>query len=74
MPQQQYIFSLHMSTEKFLRYYQGTVKAIQVVSECGKRLQFPASRMRPFLTHSGINGRFAIVIDQNQRFVNLRQI
>jgi hypothetical protein len=74
MPPQQYTFSLHLSADQYLRYYQGSVGSIQVVSECGKRLRFPASRLRAFLTHDGISGRFVIRIDENQKFIEMRKI
>jgi hypothetical protein len=70
----QYYFRLQISQQQFLRYYQGSANAIQVVSECGKRLHLPAIRVRPFLTHSGINGRFLLTIDSNNRFIDLQKI
>lgn len=74
MATQQYYFRLQISQQQFLRYYEGSANAVQVVSECGKRLHFPAIRLRPFLTHTGINGRFLLTIDHNNRFIDLRQI
>jgi hypothetical protein len=65
---------MQISQQQFLRYYQGSANAIQVMSECGKRLHIPAVRVRPFLTHSGINGRFLLTIDSNNRFIDLQQI
>ncbi|WP_321365704.1 DUF2835 domain-containing protein [uncultured Desulfuromusa sp.] len=70
----QYYFRLQISQQQFLRYYQGSANTIQVMSECGKRLHFPAIRLRSFLTHTGINGRFLLTIDNNNRFIDLRRI
>ena len=72
--EKQYFFRLQISQQQFLRYYQGSASSVQVVSECGKRLHFPAVRLRPFLSHTGINGRFLLTIDNNNRFVNLQQL
>ena len=69
-----YRFSLQISQEQFLRYYQGSAGAVQVRSECGRRLHFPASRLRPFLTHSGIEGRFQLTVNAENRFVDLQRI
>ncbi|MDX2479674.1 MAG: DUF2835 domain-containing protein [Desulfuromusa sp.] len=71
---QQYYFRLQISQQEFLRYYQGTASSAKVISECGKRLHFPATRLRPFLSHTGINGRFLLTIDSNNRFINLQQL
>lgn len=72
--QKHYRFSIQISQEQFLRYYQGSAGAVQVYSECGQNLRFPASRLRPFLTHSGIHGRFQLTINADNRFVDLKQL
>ncbi len=72
--QQHYRFSLQLNQQEFLRYYQGVVSSIQVMSHCGRRLQFPASRLRPFLTHKGISGTFVLTVDAENRFVGLKKI
>jgi len=73
-PKNQFTFRLQISQQQYLQYYQGTANAVQVVSECGKRLKFPAVRLRPFLSHTGINGRFLLTIDSNNRFIDLQQL
>lgn len=66
-----YRFSIHLSQQQFLRYYQGAAASIQVTSECGKRLRFPAARLRPFLTQNGIQGRFQLNVNSENRFLDL---
>ncbi|MCD6582235.1 MAG: DUF2835 family protein [Desulfuromusa sp.] len=70
----QFTFRLQISQQQYLQYYQGTANAVQVVSECGKKLHFPAVRLRPFLSHTGINGRFLLTIDSNNRFIDLQKL
>lgn len=70
--QQRFYFQLNISQDLFLRHYQGTANSVQVISECGKKLRFPATRLRPLLTHNGIHGRFCLTIDANNRFINLQ--
>ncbi|HEY5672806.1 MAG TPA: DUF2835 domain-containing protein [Malonomonas sp.] len=72
--QQQFYFRLQIDQQQILRYYQGTASQVQVISECGRRLQFPAMRLRPFLTQNGISGRFRLTIDADNRFVKLKKI
>ena len=74
MPQKHYNFRLNISADQYLRYYQGAASSVQVLSECGNRLRFPASRLRPFLTRSGISGRFRISVDEQQRFIGLEKL
>lgn len=72
--QQRFYFCLDISQDQFLRHYQGSVNMVQVLSECGQTLRFPAIRLRPLLTHSGIHGRFCLTVDANNRFINLQQL
>ena len=74
MPTRHFYFRLQLSRERFLSYYQGTASSVQVTSECGRRLQFPAARLRPFLLHGGISGRFRLTIDDNNRFLRLEKL
>lgn len=71
---QQFRFNIRISQQEFLRHYRGTASAVQVISECGRRLRFPASRLRPFLTHTGISGRFLLTVDADNRFLELKKI
>jgi len=73
-PHKQFFFKLQISQQQYLQYYQGTANAVRVVSESGQKVQFPAVRLRPFLTHNGIEGRFCLTINSNNRFVSLKQI
>jgi len=70
----QFYFSLQISQQQYLQYYQGTANAVQVVTETGQKVQFPAIRLRPFLTHTGIHGRFHLTIDNNNRFIDLQRL
>ena len=69
-----YRFRLQISQQEFLRYYSGEAMTIQVISECGRRLRFPASRLRPMLTAQGIRGRFCLTVDHNNRFLDLKKL
>ncbi|MCK5826647.1 MAG: DUF2835 domain-containing protein [Desulfuromusa sp.] len=70
----QFYFRLQISQQQYLQYYQGSANTVQVVSECGQKVKFPAIRLRPFLTHNGIHGRFCLTIDGNNRFTNLQKL
>lgn len=67
-------FYLDLSSERYLRYYRGTARAVSVVSIEGQRLEFPADRLRPFVTREGVRGLFALQFDDNNRFVSLQRL
>ena len=69
--QKHYRFSIQINRQQYLKYYQGAASTVQVYSENGQLLRFPASRLRPFLTHTGIQGRFQLTVSAENRFVEL---
>lgn len=66
-----YFFSLNISYHSFVTHYAGAASGVMVTTEQGLRLQLPATRLRPFLSQSGIKGRFRLTTDQQHRFVRL---
>ncbi len=72
--EKKYTFRLKLTQQQFLRYYQGSANSVQVRSENGQLLQFPAHRLRSFLTNNGIDGRFALIVDQNNRFIRMEKL
>lgn len=68
------IVPLRISAEEFQRLYQGTVKNVSALSVDAKRVRFPASILRPYVTHNGILGTFAIHFDEQNRFKYIEKI
>ncbi len=67
-------FQLNISAADFLRYYQGQASSVNVTAEDGRRIRLPAIRFRPFLGHTGVNGRFRLEFDANNKFISLTRI
>ncbi len=67
-------FSVNISAERYLSYYQGAAKFVWVVTEDGRSLKFPASELQKFVTHDGIKGRFQIVFNDQRKLVSLERI
>ena len=72
--QRQFVFSLRLTRDQFLDYYKGSAKGLLVVAECGRTVSFPPLRLIPFVTETGVSGRFALTVDRNNRFVSLKRI
>lgn len=70
----QVAFSLHLTTEQLLHYYRGRVQQVQVISDDGRSISFPLDRLRPFVTHTGVRGRFALQFDAQHKFVALQRL
>lgn len=70
----EYEFTLHLSAEEYLQYYEGIARSIQVKSRCGKIIQFPADKMREFVLKDGVHGSFIIQLDDNNKFLLIRRL
>ena len=64
-------FSLDISAQKYLSYYQGVVQSVYVETDSGYSINFPASELKKFVTHSGIQGRFEIEFNDQHKLVSL---
>ena len=67
-------FSLAIPAEKYLAYYRGEVRDIQVRATDNRRLRFPAQAVRKFLTHDGIYGNFEIRFDESNKLQEIRRV
>ncbi|WNM61909.1 DUF2835 domain-containing protein [Candidatus Nitrospira neomarina] len=63
---------LKISPERFQAYYQGVVESVVAQSIDGRRIQFPARVLRPFVSHQGIQGTFEITFDADLKFHSIR--
>ncbi len=67
-------FRLDISPERYLSFYQGAARNVLATSVDGRRVQFPAERLRPFVTREGVRGEFVLEFDADNRFVGLRRV
>jgi hypothetical protein len=69
-----YRFSISVSTEDWLSFYEGSIQNIIVRTFHGLRVSIPARNFLPFVTYSGIQGTFEITFNENKRIVQLTKI
>ena len=67
-------FYLNISADEYLRYYQGEARFVTVIGRDGRRVQFPANRLRPFVRHDGVRGEFVLRFDAQHKFVEMLRI
>ncbi|MCJ2376618.1 DUF2835 domain-containing protein [Vibrio sp. ZSDZ34] len=70
----QYRFTLNIPYHLYQTHYSGTVSTVVVHSDEGLRLQLPAAKFRPFLTQTGVKGRFMLITDHNNKFIRLESL
>ena len=66
-------FRLSLSAQHYLAYYRGAASKVAATAVDGRRVQFPAEHLRPFVTRDGIHGEFILEFDADNRFVALRR-
>ena len=67
-------FSLAIPTDELLRYYRNEANAVLVQADDGRRVQLPASALRPFVDRAGVYGRFTMTIDDNNKLIDIRRV
>ena len=65
---------LNIPADDYLRLYQGVAKDVRARSLEGKVVKFPAQILRPFVTHQGVCGTFAILFDDDNKFCGINKI
>ena len=65
-----YYFSINLSTEEFMPYYQGKIHNVVVTTHQGLKVQFPAMHLRKFLLNGGVKGNFCLET-KNNKFLSL---
>lgn len=71
---QEVIFSLAISADDYLHYYQGKAKYVLANSQDGRKIKFPAGVLQQFLTHDGVSGRFRLCFDDNNKLISIEKI
>ena len=67
------LVTLHISPQDYIKQYQIPGVMVHTHASDGRRVQFPASILKPFLLHEGIHGRFRINFSQNGKFKSIER-
>ena len=68
------VVELKIYPEEFQRLYEGVAKDVHARTADGRRVRFPANILRPYVTHLGITGTFAIYFNDENRFHRIEKI
>ena len=66
-------FSLNVSYDAFLPYYQGLAEKVEVRDQHGRVLHINGKYFRPFLTPQGIRGKFKLMLNNDGSFKSLNK-
>lgn len=65
---------LNIPAHEYQLLYEGVAKTVSARTLDGKSVRFPANILRPFVTHSGVKGTFAIHFSPEHRFERIEKI
>ena len=71
---QQITFSLALNAAQCEGYYAGRVRYVQVLSDDGRQIRFPARALLPYIDHHGVRGRFVLRLDVNNKLLGLERL
>lgn len=60
--QAEYLVALDISSEELLKYYRGNARSVLARALDGSRCRFPVDVLKPFVTHSGVQGTFRLTV------------
>ena len=69
-----YHFYLSIDPQELMRLYSGAAKRLRVRSAEGPMLDLDVNHLRSFTTHSGVSGRFRLVVTEQNKFIRLERI
>ncbi len=69
----EFIVPLSITAEAYQRMYCGEAQQVVALDTEGRKIQFPAASLRPFVTHEGIEGVFIIRVDENSRLIDIKR-
>jgi len=64
---QTFYFTLSLTYELCERLYVPGINSVVMKTDNGKRVQLPVRNLRPHVSPIGINGRFRLMIDENNK-------
>lgn len=67
-------FSLALSSEQYLAYYQGAATKVVVRCTDGQSIQFPARLLTRFVTNQGIQGHFVLTCSDDMTGSSLSRV
>ncbi|MFV3304409.1 DUF2835 domain-containing protein [Pseudomonas sp. NY15181] len=68
------VLDICLPVDRLQAVYRGDANRVLVLSRDGRRINLPAHHLRPFVTHSGVQGSFELEFDDAGRLLALRRL
>ena len=67
-------FDMALTARKIQAIYEGQARYILVETDRGLKLQLPAANFYKYVTADGIQGRFSVKIDADNKILEMRKV
>lgn len=67
------IIRLNINSEELLKLYRGSARHVAATSLDGQSIRFPAEALKPFVTHHGVQGQFTLIVDGDNKLLDLQR-
>ena len=74
MPHKEYVVPLNITADAYRQLYSGEARNVLAHDQEGRKIQFPASSLRPFVTREGIRGTFIIRVGEHNKLAGIRRV
>lgn len=68
------VIDLSIGADDYLAHYRGEARDVIATTADGINVRFPSGRLQPFVSRDGIQGRFELVFDNNNRLIEVVRI
>jgi hypothetical protein len=68
-----FIVPLRIEADAYEQMYRGDAQHVVALDVEGRKIQFPAASLRPFVTREGIEGVFVIQVDEANRLIDIQR-
>jgi len=69
-----YFFRLNMSAHECEILYTPGINSVVMTAESGQRIQVPTPNLRPFVTRTGIRGRFRLMVNEQLKIQSFEKV
>jgi hypothetical protein len=68
------IVDIVITPEEYLKQYQHSSAVVTTISQDGRRVNFPANILQPFVSHSGVKGCFKIRFNSQGKYLGIDKL
>ncbi|BFT30330.1 DUF2835 domain-containing protein [Alteromonas sp. D210916BOD_24] len=69
-----YFFTINVPYNQCEALYSPSITSVVMLSESGLNIQVPTSRLRQFVTSSGVKGRFRMITDTQHKIKSFERV